>query len=133
MRRNGYSVVIVVSLLAGRASLRADEGPTPVKTARQAAKKDASTPEGREWEHRHAAWMGPTLTPIMQQCAQQAPGVSQEFSAYVHLSKVGKALEAVAEPSNPFTLCITKRLKDVEYPEVPRERYWLEIEMHIRQ
>jgi hypothetical protein len=56
-----------------------------------------------------------------------------EGDTFFHDRLLSKALEAVAEPSNPFTLCITKRLKDVEYPEVPRERYWLEIEMHIRQ
>jgi hypothetical protein len=69
----------------------------------------------------------------MEQCGKEAPGVNQEFTAYVHITKPGTAMEAVAEPANSFTSCITKRLKAVEYPAVPREHYWLEIEMHIQR
>jgi hypothetical protein len=135
MTRTGCALlVIVVAFVSGWRPLSGDESATPFKTARKAAQKDARTPEGRDWEHRHASWLGPALTPIMKQCREQTPGgEAKDFAVYVHLSKAGPAHEAVVEPVNPFTRCFTNGVKELQYPEVPRENYWLEIKMHMRK
>jgi hypothetical protein len=107
---------------------------TPVEEARQAAVKDAASPEGHRWEQEHSVWIGAVVAPILKRCvAETRPASLDNFSVYLRLSHEGDAYEAVAAPSTPVTLCFANGTKGIAYPDVPREGYWLEIEMRLRE
>lgn len=129
------ALIVAASVQAGARSSETESAATPLKAAGKAAQKDADTPEGRDWEGRHtSSWLGPALTPVMKECmARSAEGHEKKFAVYLRLSASGVAREALVDPSTPFAECSRQGVKQLNYPGVPREGYWLQINMSIRK
>jgi len=108
-----------------------DESARSLKEARKAARRDARSRAGREWELKNNSWLGPALTPTLIRCRREAPdGEDKDFVMYLQLSASGGVVQSAFEPGTPFSSCFRDGASQLTYPNVPREGFWLEVKMH---
>lgn len=111
-------------------ALAGDQAADSLKKAREAVRRDARTREGIDWERQHAPWLGPVLTPLGEQCREDAPsGQDKKFTIYLRLSAKGQVVEVLSDSETPYAVCFRDSVARITFPRIPRDGYWFEIVM----
>jgi hypothetical protein len=119
-----------VACLAAGQALAQDDLAARVKKARDAARANAASSEGREWMQRNSADAGRLMIPVLNRCLPDPPGdIPTVFSVYVRLSQKGRASEVVTELDAALGQCMTAAAREMPFPEAPRDDYWIQMNM----
>jgi len=120
----GFALVV-----AGQAFALEDPA-TRVKKAREAARANAASPEGREWNERNQFATDRLMILVLNRCLPEPAGdIPTAFSVYVRLSQVGRVREVVTELDASLGKCMTAASREMPFPEAPRDDYWIEVNM----
>lgn len=133
MRRENWRGVLAAAvwLAAGHAAAQQDAGLVArVKLAEQAARANAASAPGRDWNKRHSAAAGRLMIPVLNRCLPDPPGdIPTVFSVFVRLSPQGRALEIVTDLDAGLGKCMTAAADKVPFPEAPGDDFWIQLNM----
>ena len=117
-----------LSILA--ASVAVAEPPTRLKQAHDLALAHAAWPQGRSWLAVNKAKAGQLLIPVMNRCLPESPDDElTAFSIYLRLSQKGRILEVVTDLDAALGRCMTTEAREVQFPEAPREDFWIQVNL----
>ena len=103
----------------------------PASTAREAARRDEASPEGKAWKL-DDQWLARVTLDLARTCAQSQPdGARTRFSSFLWLAKSGAVLDSIVDPETPYSRCFRDGAKALTFVGVPREGFWLEVEMQV--
>jgi len=123
-------VLCGVALVAAGPAAGQDDLDERVRKAEAAAKANAASAQGRQWKERHSATAGRLMIPVLNRCLPDPPGdIPTVFAVFVRLSAKGRASEVVTELDAQLGTCMTEAARAVSFPEVPRDDYWIQVNM----
>jgi len=121
-------VVLGLSVLAASVAVAAPA--TRLKQAHDLALAHAAWPQGRSWLTVNKARAGQLVIPILNRCLPKSPEDElTAFSIYLRLSGKGKVLEVVTDIDAALGRCMTNEAREVQFPEAPREDFWIQINL----
>jgi hypothetical protein len=125
--RRGTAVVAVA--LAAGVVVAAEDLAARVEKAEAAAKANAASAAGREWNRRHSAASAKLLMPTLDKCLPEDGDIPTVFAVYVRLSGKGRVQEAVTELDVDLSSCLTAGAAATVFPAPPRDGYWIQLNM----
>jgi hypothetical protein len=123
------AVLLGLALLSTGQLLAAQDAPPPVQKAREAARANAATAQGRQWMERNSTAAGALLIPILNNCLPEDGDIPTAFSVYVRLSRTGRAHEIVTELDATLGSCMTEGASQAQFPAAPRDDYWIRLNL----
>jgi hypothetical protein len=119
-----------LTLLAAGEAFAGEDAAARVEKAREAARANAASTQGREWMHRNSSAMGRLLIPVLNGCLPEPAGdIPTAFSVYVRLSAKGRVREIVTELDAALGRCMTTAAQALQFPEAPRDDYWVQLNL----
>jgi len=131
MHLRGYrGVTLGVALLAASQAFAQDDFAARVKKAREAARANAASPEGREWKRDSSFATNRLLTLVLNRCLPEPEGdLPTPFSLYLRFSKADGVREIITDLDPSLEECLTTAARDLPFPEAPRDDYWVQVNM----
>jgi len=126
------AVACALALLASSPALSSEDLATRVGKARQAARANAATPEGRDWKERNSFATDRLMILVLNRCVTEPDeddDIPTAFSVYVRLSSKGRASEILTELDASLGTCMTAAARELPFPEAPRDDYWIAVNL----
>jgi hypothetical protein len=123
-------VLLSVALLAAGDALGVENPAANLKKAEEAARANAASPQGRDWLSRNSSTTSRLLIAVLSRCLPEKDGETPTlFSAYVRLTQKGRVREVVTDLDASLGSCMTAGARKMQFPEAPRDDYWIQLNM----
>jgi hypothetical protein len=135
MNRRGCGVVMVVvgvALFAVPRTRAQEDFAERIDEARDAARANAESPEGREWKRDSSSAAGRLMILVLNRCLPEPSGdVPTPFSVFLRFSKKSGVREVITDLDPSLEECMTAAARDLPFPEAPRDDYWVQVNMAV--
>ncbi len=96
------------------------------------AKKQTSTPAGKEYEGKFVSLFGRQHASTMKKCFEKTPNPDKSaFHVLINLDADGKILKILLKPETNIALCLKEHMMEDTYPTPPQPDWWIDIGMNI--
>lgn len=129
LRLCGYAIALAL-IWEGHA-FGQDDHAARVSKAREAARANAESREGREWLKNSLFATDRLMILVLNRCLPEDPSdeVPTPFAVFLRLSRAGRAQEIVTELDEALGTCMTGAARELPFPEPPRDDYWVQVNM----
>jgi hypothetical protein len=119
-----------VALLAAGLAVAEEDPAARIKKAREAARANAASPEGREWKRDNSFATDRLMILVLNRCLPDPPGeIPTAFSVYLRLSRAGSVREVITELEPALEKCMDTVARDLPFPEAPRDDFWIQVNL----
>jgi hypothetical protein len=103
-----------------------------IDAAREAARTNAESPEGREWKRNSSSATSRLMILVVNRCLPESSGdVPTPFSVYLRFSKADGVREVITDLDPSLEECMTTRAQELPFPEAPRDDYWVQVNLAV--
>jgi len=126
--RGGF---IALALVTAGLVFAQDDHAARVSKAREAARANAESREGREWLKNSLFATDRLMILVLNRCLPEDPAdeVPTPFAVFLRLSRAGRSQEIVTELDEALGKCMTDAARELPFPEPPRDDYWVQLNM----
>lgn len=124
-------LAVALAVVGAGATFAQEDHAARVSKAREAARANAESGEGREWLKNSLFATDRLMILVLNRCLPEDPPdeVPTAFAVFLRLSRAGRAQEIVTELDEALGKCMTGAARELPFPEPPRDEYWVQVNM----